>query len=370
MKISLITVCYNSISTIEKTIVSVLRQRYGDIEYIIVDGGSYDGTVETIKKYQNNIACWISEPDEGIYDAMNKGLRCATGDIVAFINSDDYYVNDDIIGRIVSYFADETIDVVAGRINCRINERMLPEKKMSCEEEDIHVQMIYFHPAMFVRREIYEKIGMFNTKYRIAADYEWTLRAHNAGISFKQVPDICVNFSMNGISMTETYHAYLESREIALNGMKNHDINVLQKKIMLFYDEAIEKKKYDYYYRKIWRNEKQYILTQIDLNADYYIWGAGYFGQVALETFTELGLHIIGFIDNNFAQKNVCEYKVFTPSEIDKSCKICIATLKYEDEIRRQILDMKIDSKQFFCFSLLQKHVYEYAKQKYKFFDI
>lgn len=366
MKVSLITVCYNSESTIERTIKSVLQQTYEDIEYLIIDGASNDRTVEIIRKYQSNIAFWMSEPDEGIYDAMNKGLNHASGDIIAFINSDDYYVDNMVISHVINYFNTEIVDAIVGRINSTINGRFFPEKMMLYDAEDIHIKMIYSHPAMFVRRELYNMVGKFDSKYQIVADYEWSLRAHNAGVKFLQVPDIFVNFSMDGISTIKAYEGYLESKEIALCNIV-HDKEMYQQKICQYYSNAIEMKKYDFFYRKIWKEEKKYIFSLIDSSLDYYIWGAGYYGEMCYELFKELGIHIVGFIDNNSVEYQIHGYKVISPKNLNKQNMICIATPKYEHEIKRQLSNMNIDCQQYFSFSYLQKKVYEHGKQKYQF---
>lgn len=114
LKISIITVCLNSVKTIEQTIRSVIMQDYDNLEYIIIDGGSTDGTMDIIRKYENYFSYWISEPDNGIYDAMNKSLKVCTGDVVAFLNSDDWYDNN-VLKRVNSYFEENDVDIVSGK---------------------------------------------------------------------------------------------------------------------------------------------------------------------------------------------------------------------------------------------------------------
>lgn len=115
MRISIITVSYNSAGTIERTIKSVIQQDYGDVEYIVIDGGSTDGTVDVIRKYEKKIFFWLSEPDEGIYDAMNKGIRRATGEIIAFLNSDDWYQKN-ILSEVAEQFQDNNTQIVCGDV--------------------------------------------------------------------------------------------------------------------------------------------------------------------------------------------------------------------------------------------------------------
>lgn len=120
MRVSIITVCYNRVETIERAIRSVSKQGYEDMEYIIIDGGSTDGTVDIIKKYERDIAYWVSEKDDGIYEAMNKGLSHATGEIVAFLNSDDWY-EENIISKIAQRFEDKKVRILCGDVYCHHN---------------------------------------------------------------------------------------------------------------------------------------------------------------------------------------------------------------------------------------------------------
>ena len=159
MKISIITVVYNNQSTINDAIKSILNQDYPNIEYIIIDGNSTDGTIEKIQKYKDHITHFVSEPDKGIYDAMNKGLKLATGDIIGILNSDDFYVNDNIISEIINEFEDKKVDLIFGDI-VFVKPENLNKITRYYSSNDFHPDKFAWgwmpgHPSCFLKREIY-----------------------------------------------------------------------------------------------------------------------------------------------------------------------------------------------------------------------
>lgn len=204
MKISLITVCYNSAKTIEDTIKSVVVQSYPNIEYIIIDGGSTDGTIDIIKKYSDKIFKFISEPDQGIYDAMNKGIHLATGEVIGIINSDDFYYGGSVLYNVMKEFEDSDADIVYGDI---IYVDRLDKKKQvrywktgKYKEKKLHSGWIIPHPGLFIKKEIYNKFGLFNLDFKIAADYELILRFLLKGIKVRYIPEIIVSMREGGYS--------------------------------------------------------------------------------------------------------------------------------------------------------------------------
>lgn len=356
MKISVITVCYNSAKTIEQTILSIKKQTHKDVEHIIIDGGSTDGTQETVCRYLDDTVCFISEPDNGIYDAMNKGLLRASGEIISILNSDDWY-EVDTLEKVNEYFENGNFDILVGNINQVIGERVFGFRiKFDCIDE-IHLRMIFPHPGMFVKREVYEKVGIFNLKYPISADYEWTLRAYNAGVDFYCVPDVFANFRMSGVSTTHAYQARIENKEIALRNMGRQESTELAEKIKKYYDEAIEQNKCNYVYQMVWKEEIEYIKSLLDMDSEYYIWGTGLYGEMCYELFSILGIKIAGFMDNYVQQSEIHNCTVSQPHKLRKSEKICIATPKYEQEIVKQIEQMGIGIEQYVLFSQIQKEV-------------
>ncbi len=183
IKVSIITVAYNSASTIADTIASVLAQSYANIEYIIVDGQSTDGTVDILRQFEPKFCGrmrWLSEKDGGIYDAMNKGITMATGDVVGILNSDDYFTSDTVIEQMVKVFDDESIDATYGDIHF-IREgqpdkciRYYSSKRFS--PRWLRFGFMPAHPSFYARREVFERAGLYKTDYKIGSDYEMMVR--------------------------------------------------------------------------------------------------------------------------------------------------------------------------------------------------
>jgi glycosyltransferase involved in cell wall biosynthesis len=196
--VSIITVAKNSQNTIEKTISSVINQNYKNIEYIIIDGGSTDETLDIIKKYADSISCCISESDKGISDAFNKGICISTGDVIGLINSDDWY-EDNAISKVVERFFDEDIDITHGKL---IRWKKDGEAEVSeSNEKLLKVDSTVNHPTVFVKRKIYEDIGLFRRDFKYAMDYEWLLRAKiNENIRFSYIDSCLANMRLTGIS--------------------------------------------------------------------------------------------------------------------------------------------------------------------------
>ena len=179
LKISIVTVSYNAEDTITDTIKSVLSQSYSNIEYIIVDGGSSDGTVAIIEQYAEYIHAWVSEPDQGIYDAMNKGIAMATGDVVGILNADDIYAHVDALQKVVEVFEDTSIDCCYGDlvyVSEDLSKHVRYWKSSAYDASLFAKAWIPPHPTFFVRKEGYARCGKFDTQYKLAADYELMLR--------------------------------------------------------------------------------------------------------------------------------------------------------------------------------------------------
>lgn len=218
MKASIITVTFNSQDTIKSTIESVINQTYNNIEYIIIDGGSTDATIDIIKRYESKIAKWISEKDEGIYDALNKGLRFATGDLVGFLHSDDIYENKNIISQIVNVFNKTNNEIVYGDLiyvyKKDVNKIIRYWRAGEYNYERIKKGWIPPHPTFFTRKELYDKYGYFNSNFKIAADYELMLRLlwlHK--INAYYIPSVLVKMRIGGTSNKSLNNILLKSIE-------------------------------------------------------------------------------------------------------------------------------------------------------------
>lgn len=183
MVISIITATYNSARTVRDTFNSILRQSYTNYEYIVVDGGSKDGTVDIIHEYEplfGGKMKWISEPDKGIYDAMNKGIRMATGEVVGILNSDDFYTSSNILSSVAAELKDGKLDAVYGDIHY-VRDYDLKKCVRYYSSRPFHRCWMRFgfmpaHPSFYCRRELYERYGMYDLEYKVAADFECLLR--------------------------------------------------------------------------------------------------------------------------------------------------------------------------------------------------
>ena len=226
-KVSIITVCFNSAATIRDTIESVLSQDYPEIEYIIVDGASRDGTLAIVNEYRNQIATVISEPDDGIYDAMNKGITVATGHVVGILNSDDFYSDNHVIKEVVKEFVESNVDSVYAdlAIISRDDKRYLRyygSGKFTIKH--IRFGWMIPHPTFFVKRKYYEKFGLYRTNYRVAADFELLARfLWRERISHKRIPKCIINMRHGGISSHGLWWRFHQNLEI-VRACRENDI--------------------------------------------------------------------------------------------------------------------------------------------------
>lgn len=205
MKISIITPTYNSAKMISRTIESVISQNYIDLEYIVVDGWSSDGTDNIVLSYKDKLNIkFISEKDNGIYDAMNKGIKMATGDIIGILNSDDFYNDNSVLSDVARNFEDPKIDAVYGDISYfsnDINKVTRYWKTGEYKERKLNNGWAIPHPSLFLRKSVYDKCGLFNLDFKIVADYEFILRILKIyKISVKYVPKVFVRMYAGGAS--------------------------------------------------------------------------------------------------------------------------------------------------------------------------
>jgi glycosyltransferase involved in cell wall biosynthesis len=206
MKITVITVVYNAVDTIEDTIQSVLDQDHKDIEHIVIDGGSVDGTMDIIKRYRKQLAVVISEPDKGIYDAMNKGVKLASGDIVGTLNSDDWYANSKVLSGIAAAFNnDQQLDAVYGDIVFVKKEK--PHKLVRYWQSQPYQDGLFEkgwmppHPTFFVKKDCYSRFGDFDLDLKIQSDFDLTMRFMVLNkIKTQYLPGVLVKMRMGGVT--------------------------------------------------------------------------------------------------------------------------------------------------------------------------
>jgi len=226
MKISIITVCRNSAAVIEGAIRSVLAQTHKDIEYIVVDGASTDGTVQLVRSFSDRLAKLVSEPDAGIYDAMNKGIGLATGDIVGILNSDDLYADDNVLARVAAVFEKPEVDVCYGDLvyvsPANIDKPVRVWKSSPYKSGSFLSGWVPPHPTFFVRRQVYEKYGRLDLSFPLAADFELMLRfLHCLGLKSSYIPETLVKMRLGGASNKSFANMFQQNMEIYRAGRKN-----------------------------------------------------------------------------------------------------------------------------------------------------
>lgn len=201
----MITAVYNNCETIQQTLNSVLSQAYPTVEYIVIDGGSTDGTLKILDLHKSKLDVYISEPDGGIYDALNKGILHSTGDIVGFLHADDLFESSDILEKIANAFDIPGVEAVYGDlVYVRKNDTskiIRYWKSCAFNEKLLHKGWMPPHPTLYIKRSVYERLGMFNTSYLIAADYDLVLRFFGKGKLFSShIPQVLVRMRNGGIS--------------------------------------------------------------------------------------------------------------------------------------------------------------------------
>lgn len=219
MKVSIITVSFNSAKTIADTIESVLSQDFPGIEYIIVDGNSSDDTVKIIRQFEGRISKWISEKDQGMYDAMNKGIAMATGDVIGILNSDDVYMNNHVISELMALMQEKRAQVVFADL-ILVDENDDNKILRYYDSSHFHPDKFRFgwmpaHPTVFVRRELYQAVGPFSTAYQIAADYEMLIRMLAIQrASYVYLPKPVVRMRSGGASTAGISRNWILNKEI------------------------------------------------------------------------------------------------------------------------------------------------------------
>jgi glycosyltransferase involved in cell wall biosynthesis len=238
MKFSLITACFNSAATIRDTIDSVVAQTHPDIEYIVIDGASQDRTLEIVREYGGRVSKLVSEADGGIYNAMNKGVRLATGDVIGTINSDDFYAGPEVISGVARAFEDTGADCVFGDLEyvhplrpAKVLRRWRSQPyRAGAFQRGWHPA----HPTFFARRELYQRLGGFDESLRISSDFELMLRFLEAGkASSAHLPDVLVRMRDGGVSnrsLANILRANIECyRSFAMNGLHASPLVMLRK---------------------------------------------------------------------------------------------------------------------------------------------
>lgn len=238
MKISIITVAYNAATSIGATLKSVAAQTHPDVEHIVIDGGSADGTLECIAAHGKHLAHVVSEPDRGIYDAMNKGIRLASGDVIGILNADDVYSDDQVLARIAALMATEPLDAVYGDVvffapdQPAVKVRRYSSRRFSPAR--IAWGWMPAHPTLFLRRELFDRFGLYRPDFRIAGDYELVARIFkDDNLRYRYLPEVLVRMSTGGVSTSGWRSTLLLNREVLRacrdNGIRTNLLMLLSK---------------------------------------------------------------------------------------------------------------------------------------------
>jgi glycosyltransferase involved in cell wall biosynthesis len=238
MKFSIVTVCYNSAQTIEDTLHSVAAQTWPNIEHILVDGGSRDGTLAIIERCRRTRSKVISEPDHGIYDAMNKGVHAATGDVIGFLNADDIYAHANVLNEVAKLMGQTHLDALFGDVEFfRPENPALAVRRYTSARfrpERIAWGWMPAHPALFLRHEVFQKAGPFRTDYRIAGDFEFIARAFlHQPLRYRHLPEVLVRMRTGGVSTRGWRNTLMLNREVLRacreNGIPTSMLKILSK---------------------------------------------------------------------------------------------------------------------------------------------
>lgn len=337
-KISVITVVLNAVDTIEMTIKSVLNQGRDNVEYIVIDGGSTDGTVEIIKKFEKQIDYWISEPDSGIYNAMNKGISLAKGDWIAFLNSGDKYY-ENAFATIDEYGKD--VDLIYGnwtRADSGNKGKILRPLPL----DNLYKKMIFCHQAIFARKALFNHIGGFNEEYTISADYDWLLRAYISGHGFSYVDVTLVDYLGGGISEVETEKTFYQQVEIYKSHLKNC------KKITDELYEGIVQNLLDIGWKYLIFGDILERDTTLACNVNDYmkendcdqlsIWGMGRWGKLLSDYFDDEKIAISHYVDKRNSGKTYNGHEIESPICLEKYKGILIIAV-VDEALEKEIID-------------------------------
>tara|TARA_B110000008_G_C16978470_1_gene567163 strand:- start:5691 stop:6464 length:774 start_codon:yes stop_codon:yes gene_type:complete len=225
--VSIITVVFNNVGQIKEAIKSVLSQNYSNIEYVVIDGNSNDGTKEILEEYRNQISVLLIEPDKGLYDALNKGINLSSGEVIGFLHSDDFFANRNVVNDLMECFDNENADVVYGDLDYlkRGSNKLILRHwhAGNFSKRKLNYGWMPPHPTFYAKKELYQSFGCFNPNYKIAADYDCMLRILKQDISVSYIPKVFVKMRTGGKSNKNLKNIVQKSYEDYIV-MKNHNI--------------------------------------------------------------------------------------------------------------------------------------------------
>ena len=367
MKITVITVTYNCVSTIRRTIESVISQKDIDIEYIIIDGKSTDGTVDIIDEYVSDIDYFVSEKDGGIYHAMNKGIKASRGDFLFFLNGDDYFYDDLSLSRAKNYLKRHSITI--GKIVYGNQESEIG----FTEGKSKFFEVVYPHQATFISSDLFDLLGLYDEKYPLAADYEWICRALYNKCKLIWMNERVSYYSTTGRSTSIQFiiDQFLISKKYMLldNDTKIADMtnSIIERTKTKTFENIIRNCNY------IPVIKKKLLQRINNCNQQLYIWGAGFWAEPFVEMLERCGVTLCGIIDKNFKGKihnidiqsydeNIKGFFIVSTEKFDEEIcsflnKVGISSPKNLlsfHELRNMILEEEFEEKKM-CFNLFEK---------------
>lgn len=294
VKITVITVSCNCIDTIKRTIDSVVTQRYNDFEYIIIDGASTDGTIDVLAQYKDKIDYIISEPDDGIYHAMNKGIAAASGDYIIFLNGDDYFDNDGVLDKIADYCDGDNI--VIGREYC--GSRLSDVVDFESVESKFY-GLFYPHQSTFIPKHLFDEYGYYSLNYKVSSDFEWICRAILSGARINWVDVIVSHYSNGGLSSKigcdideyniSLHYLKLSGEDRLINDMRDKACEKARNTVFrqMLHDDSL-----DDYFREL-------LDKTISTSNGITLWGGGYLAGLYIEMLKRIDVPIKYIIDKN-----------------------------------------------------------------------
>lgn len=361
-KITIVTACYNAEKTIEQTIQSVLTQTYQHLEYIIIDGASTDHTMEIVNRYRDRIDLVISEPDRGIYDAFNKGVRLASGEYINFMNADDYFSNESIVEQVGDFLEQNPETVMTyGKVQAMDDEnghwyfRGRPLTLQEYRNGDM-----YPHQSGFTQKKLFEEFGYFDTHYKILADKDFTIKCVKKYEEFiKFLPLEIAVFRLGGISSTlenereqDLEHAHIQLNHFGsipdklIDAIKHADSHLTQKSYMLWLNQLLMGK--DRIITNLIENNirKVYIFGTMDNATRLYHYFAG------------KDTEFLGFVDNNpqMQVKTLHGQKIWSPDDLEKDSDIAVViSIENPNTVR-------IVEQQLIALGLSEANIFEWKK--------
>lgn len=340
-KISIITACYNSVNTIEQTIKSVIKQTYNNIEYIVIDGSSDDGTIDILNKYRDFIDIIKSEPDKGLYDAFNKGIMASSGEVIFFLNSDDFFYDEQVVYDIAAiYSSKQNINMVYGNVLI-MDEKVGYEYikgKSTCLSDLSEGQMIP-HQGVFVKRDLFEKLGLFSMNYRICSDFDFIIKCFkNDFINIQYTDRIIAVFREGGISskpenqiLKKMEYSYIIHRHF---GILNLEDEFLKPSVYGLYKSWLES--------LLLQNKGITHLLHEHKVKNVAIFGTMKLALILLSDLKKEYINVVMFFDNNINMQNksIEGIPVVSPKQaIEKGCTIDCVIVSVESEKDIEVIE-------------------------------